>query len=310
MARPSPQSDRILLLMELLRDQPRTGRTLAEIARHLGVAKATCYPMLVALADAGWLVRHPTRKTFHLGPALIPLGQAAAGALDVIDLARPAMRDLADMADMACLAFVCSGEDLVVTEAAQPHRGRRGTLGLRLGDRIQIAPPLGSAVAAWFGPDRLDRWYRTGAEDLGVDADALRDEYDEVLALTRQRGYAVECLDQRRRTIADELTRVRGGIGTLGRKRPPVTLRAVSDEHPVDVLVGIVDPDAHYRPISINAVAFDADTLPALVLCLVDAPEPMTGRRVVELGESVRGEADRLTELLKGCRPVRPQAEA
>lgn len=310
MARPSPQSDRILLLMELLSEQPRTGRTLAEIARHLGVAKATCYPMLVALTDAGWLVRHPTRKTFHLGPALVPLGQAAADALDVVDLARPAMHELADTADMACLAFVWSGDDLVVTEAVQPRRGRRGTLGLRLGDRIQITPPLGSALAAWFGPDRLDQWYRTGAADLGVDAGDLRAGYREVLALTRQRGYAVECVDQRMRTIADELARLRGGVGTLGRRQPPVTLRTVSDEHPVDVLVGEVDTEAHYRPISINAVTFDADASPALVLCLVDAPEPMTGRRVVELGESVRTAADRLTGLIHGCRPVSPREEA
>ena len=77
MARSSPQTERLVDTLELLAAVPTEGRTLAEIARHLGVDKATCYPMLTELTKLGWLVRHPRRKTFHLGPSLVTLGRAA-----------------------------------------------------------------------------------------------------------------------------------------------------------------------------------------------------------------------------------------
>ena len=74
MPRPSPQTDRVVTLLNILAADPSAGLSIAEIARRLGINKATCYPMLAALQDAGWLVRHPVRRTFHLGPALVPLG--------------------------------------------------------------------------------------------------------------------------------------------------------------------------------------------------------------------------------------------
>ena len=60
--RESPQTSRILLLMDLLADHPAQGRTLAEIARHLGVAKATCYPMVTALPTPGGLSAIPSAR--------------------------------------------------------------------------------------------------------------------------------------------------------------------------------------------------------------------------------------------------------
>ncbi|MGV0834619.1 helix-turn-helix domain-containing protein [Mycolicibacterium thermoresistibile] len=307
MARSSPQTDRIVSLIELLRSQPATGRSLTEIARHLGVAKATCYPMVVALTEAGWLVRHPTRKTYQLGPALVPIGAAAASALDVLDLARPAMHELADAADLATLAFVPSGTDLVAAEVAQPAGGRRDTLGLRVGDRVQVIPPLGSVVAAWFPSDALLRWYHAGAQEFGVDVDDVRAAYEPVLTLIRQRGYAVECFDQQQRRLAEAVTAARGDGGPLGRSRPTATLRTVAGQPTVDVLVGEIEPDRSYQPISINASAFTADAEPALVLCIVDAPEPMAGRRVIELGERVSAAAQRLTDMLHGRTPTHPR---
>ena len=162
------------MLTELLADEPETPRSLADIARHLGVAKATCYPMVVALTEAGWLIRHPTRKTYRLGPALIPIGRAATTATDVVDLARSVMHELADASDMASIAFVQSGSDVVVAEVVQPVGGRRGTLGLRLGDKVLLAPPIGSGIAAWYPPEQREEWYALGGQNLGVEVDVLR----------------------------------------------------------------------------------------------------------------------------------------
>lgn len=303
MPRESPQTERILLLMDLLRDQPATGRTLADIARHLGVAKATCYPMVVALTDAGWLVRHPKRKTYQLGPALVPIGQAAASAVDVVDMARPLLRELTDATAMSCICFVPSGSDLVVAETVQPIGGRRGILGLRVGDKVRVAPPLGSILAAWSAPDQVDLWYRLGAEDLGVAVADLRQTYDPTLALIRQRGYSVECLDQSTATVADAVSEMRHLGVTMGRQHPATALQRITSQPVADILIGTIDPERAYRPISVNAASFDAEGSVAVVLAVVDSPALLTGHDVVTLGEQVRAAAEQVTRIVGGRSP-------
>jgi DNA-binding IclR family transcriptional regulator len=301
MARNSPQTDRIVMLTELLASDPKTGRSLADIARHLGVAKATCYPMVVALAESGWLVRHPVRKTYQLGPALVPIGQAASRATDVVDLARTVMHELADTSELACLGFIRSGADLVVAEVVQPISGRSGTLGLRVGDKVLMAPPLGAALAAWYGQDQLDEWLQLGTKALSTETDFLQAEYEPILDTVRERGFAVECLWQQDRSISDAVAELR--TPGVGGQRAALALREARRLLSADVAVGTIDPTAHYQLLSVNATAFDQDTSPALILCLVDAPSSVTGERITELGVLVREAAERVTTLMHGRSP-------
>ncbi|EME15312.1 helix-turn-helix domain-containing protein [Rhodococcus triatomae] len=302
MARHSPQTDRIVMLMELLAENPRTGRSLADIARHLGVAKATCYPMVVALTESGWLIRHPSRKTYQLGPSLVSIGRAADEATDIVDLARSAMHRLADQAQLACVGFLPSGDDLVVGEIVQPVGGRRGTLGLRLGDKVVLAPPLGAGLATWYQQERLDQWYALGERELGVDADTLRARYGPVLEVVRERGFAVECLLQRDRSLADAVSALRRpGIGG---SRSTFALREARNLLSAEVPIGDVDADLDYQPISINSTVFGPNGEPVIVLCLVDSPEPVPGRTVLALGEAVRAAAAEVTAAAHGHAPA------
>ncbi len=289
------------MLMQLLADHPDTGRSLAEIARHLGVAKATCYPMVIALTEAGWLLRHPSHKTYRLGPAVIPIGAAAAASSATIDAARAEMHSLADASGLACVAFLRSGDDLVVGEVVQPDVGRRGTLGLRTGDTLELTPPLGASLAAWFTPDHLDEWFQRGAARFGTTADELRSAYQPILEVIRERGYSVECADQSEHPLSSLVDELRG----RDTEHPLTVLaaRQAQRQLSLDVLVGTVEPSVTYRPISINAVAFDADAQPAIALCLVDASDPMPGARTAEIGERVRDSAARVTRRLGGRAP-------
>ena len=71
MARPSPQTDRVVALVGLLASSPDATITLAEATRRLRVNKSTCHSMLTALTEHAWLLRDPVRKTYRLGPALV-----------------------------------------------------------------------------------------------------------------------------------------------------------------------------------------------------------------------------------------------
>ncbi|WP_055474423.1 helix-turn-helix domain-containing protein [Gordonia sp. HS-NH1] len=304
MARSSPQTERIVMLMQLLTDQPTTARSLADIARHLGVSKPTCYPMVIALTEAGWLLRDPVSKGYRLGPAVVPIGDAASRAMAPVEVARPLMRDLADDSDMAAIAFVPTGADLAIGEIVQPVTGRRGTLGLRLGDTLEIAPPLGAGLAAWYSPDRLDEWLLLGADHVGVDHAELRELYRPMLEVIRARGYAVECADQREQSLSATVAGLRG-MGVAG-QRAVTALREAQRRLPTDVVVGEIDADTEYRPISVNAVAFAPGGVPAVILAIVDARTSLSGREVIGLGEKVRAAADAVTEGLGGTPPVQP----
>ena len=187
MSRPSPQTDRIVTVINLLAAHPEEGFTLSEIARRLGVGKATCSPMLVALTSAGFLVRHPTRKTYRLGPALITAGQAAAAGFPALEIARPVLVDLSNELGVVAMAVARAGDQLQLVDLAWDHR--RHTPTLRVGQELPFRAPWGSVFVATAGSPgtAVDGWLaRAGI--TGADADAYRD----ALAHTAARGYAVE----------------------------------------------------------------------------------------------------------------------
>src|SRR5438034_10332187 len=96
MTRPSPQTDRVVALVDVLMSRPGEGFTLAELTRQLRVHKQSCHSMLQALREAGWVVRHPTRRTYRLGPALIAVGRAAAAESPGAELVHDVLQTLAD----------------------------------------------------------------------------------------------------------------------------------------------------------------------------------------------------------------------
>ena len=75
MARPSPQTNRVVALVEILAARPNEALTLAEVTRRLGVNKSTCYSMLQALTEVGWLLRDPFARPTGWGRPWWRLGR-------------------------------------------------------------------------------------------------------------------------------------------------------------------------------------------------------------------------------------------
>jgi DNA-binding IclR family transcriptional regulator len=304
MPRPSPQTERVIAVVDLLATYPGEDFTLAELARRLGVSKPTCYPMLATLTRAGWLLRHPTRKTYRLGPALVPAGRAAATGAPVLDLARPRMASLAESSGLTCMGLAPSAEDLVVVELVRPPGlagGPGGAFGLRLGDTIPPRPPFGAVLVAWHGDEAVDAWLRAG----GATGERRR-RYEADLAAVRRRGYAVELrepIQERIAWLADQLRSAVADRGAAAQIHDLVD-QAVGDLADEHVLLTDIDPDRTYRPSSINAPVFDPEGAVALVVCLIDARTTMPGRDVADVGERVRSMTAEITRSLRGRLPV------
>jgi DNA-binding IclR family transcriptional regulator len=285
-ARSSPQTERLVLIFDFLSPDPNRGRTLADIARYLELDKATCLPMLQELVRSGWLVRDPTRKTYRIGPALVPLGRAAMQSVDVVDAARPHLHELAARLEVAVHAVIPSGDALILADLVQPPAGRRGTLGLRIGDRFPLRAPLGSSFIAWADDTAVEQWL--GRHD-GPEADEARERFDPVLGEIRKRGFVVE---QDPPEIADVLPGASATEIRLNRR-----LRAEKRSRLADrVLVGALIEDETYTAFSVNAPVFGLDGTVSLALCaIMDPPVARSGAELAVVGENVRAAAEVVT---------------
>lgn len=290
MVRRSPQTERLTEVIELLSSTGRTGRTLAELARHLDVDKATVYPMLTELTRVGWLTRDPRAKTYHLGPRLVPIGEAARDAFDLIELARSHVLALARDLDATVLTFTYarSGEDIVVADITGSTRGSRPlAIGMRTGDVLALRPPLGAPFAA-HSEEAAEAWIRRAQGDAR-EQEHLR----AVLRGIRERGFGLEQFEPAPDGLGDIVERLAGNL--FGSARATHILQDQLDRFGSAFAVAEIDPDAEYWPVTVNAPVFDLDGDAVLCLSATDLDGPLPGRRILEIGRRVAETANRLS---------------
>jgi DNA-binding IclR family transcriptional regulator len=188
MARPAPAVDRTVAVLNMLAAHPDTAFSLSELCRRLDINKATAHAMLTALSDSGFLLRNPRDKSYTLGPALIALGSAAAARrLELVEFARGPMNVLAADTGLQCVVSSAMGEETVFLAVAGevipfgPH--------VRVGQRVPLAPPIGTVFMAWSMPDDVDAWLRRSS-GRPLSADEL-DRYRNGVRAVRRRGYSV-----------------------------------------------------------------------------------------------------------------------
>lgn len=291
MARPSPQTQRIRQIIDLLVSNPRESFHLAQISRHLGISKAGCYPMVTALTEAGWLIRHPSRKTYRLGPALVTIGKAAA-QISPSDHAQNALRDLARETGCPCIAVVPSGNDVVLSEIASPTGPSDEWMGLKRGHRMKIAAPLGSALFLHSKDQEIDQWLRMSSIR---DHDKARENFLPALHASRDRGYVVELrlpTHEMYVLIQRLIAENRMDMVDLLRSMSRVAAEQLRDH---EYLVAEIDDNKTYRVISIDSPVYGPTREVEMILSVTDFPHPISGKEVRQIGEMVRDVAQRTT---------------
>lgn len=304
MARPSPQTQRIRQIIDLLVSNPRESFHLAEIARHLGISKAGCFPMVTALTDAGWLVRHPTRKTYRLGPALVTIGKAAE-LVSPTDYALAALRDLARETGCPCIAVVPSGNDVVLAEIVNPSGPSNDWMGLKRGHRMKIAAPLGSSLFLNASEEEIDLWLQKSSIR---NPDIARESFLPALRASRERGYVVELRLSTheiyvliQRLIAENRTDLVDLLRSMS--------RVASDQlRDSEYLVADIDDDKMYRLISIDSPVYGPTNEVEMILSVTDFPTAISGKEVKQIGEMVRDVARRTTDEILGANATHVRA--
>jgi DNA-binding IclR family transcriptional regulator len=287
--RPSPQTERVVNLFEHLAGDGGRGVTLAEVSRRLGVHKASCHSMLSELLRAGWLLRDPVRKTYHLGPTLVRLGQEAASRYPALVLARSAMAELSSATGAHCIAFSVSDDhSTVVDQVRSPHGGGHP---MPIGTQFPHRPPYGASIVAWCGPEARERWLAALPEDV-------RDRYRQALASAKRRGYAVGLHilpDLRLQELAQIVRSAEVRSTRLSQLAQALTDELIHTEEwfPISLI-----PDRAYEVSHIDSPVLEQDSRIALMLSLVPSAEPMSGAAVARLGAQLSSVTGRLSAAL------------
>lgn len=288
-ARPSPQTERVVNLFELLAADGSAGITLAEASRRLHVHKASCHSMLSELLRAGWLLRDPVRKTYHLGPALVRLGREAAARYPALVLARSVMDELAAATGAHCVAFSVSEDYSTVVDQVRSRRG--GGHPMPIGTQFPHRPPYGASTVAWAGTEDRERW-------LAALPDEVRDRYREAIAAARQRGYAVGLHLLHDLRLQELALLVRSA--EVRSTRLSQLAQALTDEliHQEEWFPISLAPDRSYKVSHIDSPILGPGPSIALMLSLVPSAEPMSGAAVTRLGTQLAAATRRLSEAL------------
>ena len=291
MARPSPQTTRLVAVIDLLASRQGEGLTLSDIARRLGLSPVTCHPMLASLLQAGWLVRHPSRKTYRLGPALATIGKVAAAGFTALEVCHPVMVELQQELGLSCLALVPGDDHATIVDIVRDTRVHDAAI--RIGDQVPFQPPLGSTFLAWQDAKVIRRWIGRAGDDPET-----VDRYQRLLAAVRRRGYAIDLDVPDGVQLRDVLSRIDEQFLDGQTPDSPLQLRAflerfaalipVDNEHsPVEL-----DPDQGYRIGSISTAVFDRHGAVTLLLVLRGFPAELPGAEADGLGRRlVRGAA-------------------
>lgn len=299
MARPSPAVERVVAILNFLAAHPDEGFTLSELARDLDLNKATAHSMLNALTDAGYVLRHPTRLTYTLGPALIGLGTAAAGSTPAVDFARDELRSLAERFELECLATTAVGDEMViVARSGVPGNLRVADELVQVGRRLPLVPPLGTIFKAWSPADDIERWLALMGRTASPDEIA---RYREGLVAARDRGYVVGLEADPRATLGRALAQL-AGDERAARVRDVVESLVDELGHDEYVLVDLRPGTAYYVN-HVVAPVFGPGGDVVLALSLFGFRGRLTGRQVVQFGSAVREACDRVTASIHGHAP-------
>ena len=180
---------RALELIEALQ-QAETGQ-IGDLARLHGVHRSTTLRLLRTLEQFGYVSRGRGRGEFRLGLRLYTLGMAASQQNELLQAARPVMRDLAASTNETIDLTLVDQSDMVLLESIASRPFAR--VGIHVGGRV-AAPGTTAGKLALARRSRLELEHllrNSGLPRVGPKSITDLERYLAELEHVRSRGYAV-----------------------------------------------------------------------------------------------------------------------
>jgi len=284
-ARRAPAVERTIAVLNHLAAHPDEKLTLSELSRDLQLNKATLHAILNGLAEAGYLVRDPARKSYGLGPALIAVGNASAASFASVDYALPEMQALTDELGLDCVASAVIHDEIVIL--ARTGTPRPFGVHVLPGQRLPLVPPIGTVFVAWSPEEDVEHWLSLLGSSAGRTA---TERHRKSLASVAARGYSVGLEGGGRASRSTEgrtLTLQESIQGLKTEEYAPLQL----------------DAGATYRANHIGAPVFGPEGDVEIALFIIGFPGPITGKDIDRIADKLKAAAERVTKGIHGRSP-------
>lgn len=183
--------ERALDVLRLFADDGVAELGVTEIAERLHLSKAVVHRILTSFRVKGFVTVDEESRRYRLGPQVLTLGLAYLDRLDVHELTRRTMRDLAQRTNETSTLSVRVGWRRVYIDQATPARDIK--MVIQLGGAYPLhAGASSKALLASLPPEEIQAFFATQPlEQITArtitDPDVLAGQLEQI----RARGYAV-----------------------------------------------------------------------------------------------------------------------
>jgi IclR family pca regulon transcriptional regulator len=131
--------------------------TLADLARRIGLPRATVRRSLITLAALGYVEESEGR--FRLSAQVLTLAEAYLASARLPRVAQPVLDRLSDALGESCSVSILYQEDVIYV--ARSARRRPGSLHRDVGTRLPAhCTSMGRVLLAFLPPEELDAYFR------------------------------------------------------------------------------------------------------------------------------------------------------
>jgi DNA-binding IclR family transcriptional regulator len=281
-------ASRAIQVVDFMSVHPGQPYSLTEISRALKINAASTLSVLAALAEAGYVVRHPAHKTYTLGAALVAVGHAALVQNPALSAASEELILVSEEIGAQCTGSVLMG-DMMVALMVEGQARRSGTFS-RVGERVPFSAPFGAPFAAYGDEGLRERWMQ---RKNGTTASAERTELlKRALGEVRDRGYSVS-------TDSDSRERLGRTVWALADDPHDDGLRLEVDrllDELSDQFVAVnLGPGDVTEIANVTVPVFSSTGVVAMIITGVGFASPLAGTAVAEVGNRLRRSADAIS---------------
>ncbi len=166
--------------------------SVKEISEKLQLSKSTVHGIIKTLEHRGYLQQNPEDLKYKLGIKLFTLGNFVGKHLDIGNIARPIIRDLADELNETVHLVTLQRDEVVYIEKVEGPRAL--TIYSHIGKRAPVhCTGVGKAILAYLSEIEVDRLLSSASleaftEHTMTDVNQIKKH----LVSVRETGYAVD----------------------------------------------------------------------------------------------------------------------
>jgi DNA-binding IclR family transcriptional regulator len=165
---------------------------MSDLARRLQLDRSTAYRILLSLERAGFVEKNEEAGTYSLGLAAFEIGNAYLGRIDLIQVSKPIMADLAAQVQETVHLAVLSGLEIVYIDKVDSPR----TLGVmsKLGQRGPLhCTSLGKSLLAFQPEEEQNRiLHKIKMPPFTPKTITTKQKLIEELRAVKKQGYALD----------------------------------------------------------------------------------------------------------------------